>query len=79
MSISGKTYPELLKLLDEKMRYGDLWVEFQVEDLYEYARIKALRGSILLKRGQVENAEDDFLDAANILLTAVLRIHHDSE
>ena len=79
MNLSGKTYPELLKLLEEKMRYGDLWKEFQIEDLYEYARIKALRGSILLKRGQVENAEDDFLDAANILLTAVLRIYHDTE
>ena len=79
MSISGKTYPELLKLLDEKMRYGDLWKEFTVKDLYEYARIKAMRGDILYRAGQVENAEDDFLDAANILLTAVLRIHHDTE
>ena len=57
----------------EKMRYGDLWKEFTVEELMEYARIKLKRGNILRKRNQLDKFEDDVLDAANIALCAILK------
>lgn len=66
-------YEELLDKCKEKMRYGDLWTEFTVQELLDYARIKAKRGELLRKRGQLDKFEDDLMDAANILLCAVLK------
>lgn len=57
-----------------KVRYGNLWSAFTVQELVDYARIKAKRGWLLYDSGQCDNAKDDLLDAANIAIMAARKI-----
>ena len=64
---------QILKLCYEKMRYGDLWKEFEFEELEEYYRIKKKRSEILRKKGMFDKFEDDLLDAVNMQICILLK------
>ena len=75
---------ELFKACKDKIRYGNLWSDFTLEELVEYSRIKAKRGKLLYEGGvrqrakgrdrQPINAIDDLLDAANLAIMAAKKI-----
>ena len=75
---------ELYQLSKDKVRYGNLWSDFTLEELVEYSRIKAKRGMLLYEGGvrqrekgrdrQPVNAIDDLLDAANLAIMAAKKI-----
>ena len=44
---------------------------------YQYAAIKVKRGYLLAKRGLNNNAEDDFMDAMNIIACCIMKINKD--
>lgn len=64
--------------LEKKMRYGDLWKEFTLEELVAYAVIKAKRAlaiyhSDLSAEFKLEKIKDDLLDSSNISLLAYMK------
>lgn len=67
-------YDEVIEKCKEKIRYGDLWKDFTVEELILYGFIKAKRGKILYGRGMIDYAIDDLFDAINILIMGVQKI-----
>ena len=75
----------LFQQCKDKIRYGNLWSSFDVEELIEYSRIKAKRGGILLNtdflsnKQRVDSAIDDLLDAANLCIMAAKRIEETNE
>lgn len=64
---------QILRLCYEKMRYGDLWREFEFEELEAYTRIKKKRSEILRKKGMFDKFEDDLLDAVNMQICILLK------
>jgi len=73
------SYDDIINSCKEKIRYGDLWQDFSVEELVEYGRIKAKRGLLLYKNHNIEKFEDDIMDAINILVMSIQRIKYHRE
>ena len=69
----SESFVSIVKSCEEKMRHGDLWKDFSVEELMDYARIKAKRALIFHKRKHMLKFDDDVKDAINILICALLR------
>ena len=68
-------FANVLKECLKKMRYGNLFKDFSVEELNWYGRIKAKRALILYeKENFYENAIDDALDAINMLIMTKIRM-----
>tara|TARA_B100000949_G_C14078715_1_gene364894 strand:+ start:347 stop:592 length:246 start_codon:yes stop_codon:yes gene_type:complete len=69
----------------DKVRYGNLWSSFDVDELIAYSRIKSKRAGILLKTDsmsnvqRIESAIDDLLDSANLAIMAAKRIEESDE
>lgn len=69
----------------DKVRYGNLWSSFDVEELIDYSRIKAKRAGIILytdflsDKQRIDSSIDDLLDAANLCIMAAKRIEEINE
>ena len=75
-----KELDHLYQQCKDKVRYGNLWSSFDVDELIAYSRIKSKRAGILLDTDfmspvqRMESAIDDLLDSANLAIMAGKRI-----
>ena len=77
-----KELDNLFQQCKDKVRYGNLWSSFDVDELIAYSRIKSKRaGAIyssptldLSRRDKLEYSIDDLLDSANLAIMAAKRI-----
>ena len=75
-----KELDHLYQQCKDKVRYGNLWSAFDVDELIAYSRIKSKRAGILLNTDfmshaqRMESAIDDLLDSANLAIMAAKRI-----
>ena len=80
-----KELDHLYQQCKDKVRYGNLWSSFDVDELIEYSRIKAKRAGILLttdilsEKDRVDFSIDDLLDSANLAIMAAKRIEELNE
>ena len=75
-----KELDHLYQQCKDKVRYGNLWSSFDVDELIAYSRIKSKRAGALLEKSnmtkvqRMESAIDDLLDSANLAIMAAKRI-----
>ena len=75
-----KELDHLYQQCKDKVRYGQLWSSFDVDELIAYSRIKSKRAGALLEKSnmtkvqRMESAIDDLLDSANLAIMAAKRI-----
>ena len=75
-----KELDHLYQQCKDKVRYGQLWSSFDVDELIAYSRINSKRAGALLEKSnmtkvqRMESAIDDLLDSANLAIMAAKRI-----
>ena len=75
-----KELDHLYQQCKDKVRYGNLWSSFDVDELIAYSRIKSKGAGILLDTDfmspvqRIESGIDDLLDSANLAIMAAKRI-----
>lgn len=75
-----KELDHLYQQCKDKVRYGNLWSSFDVDELIAYSRIKSKRAGVILETDfmpyaqRMESAIDDLLDSANLAIMAAKRI-----
>jgi hypothetical protein len=80
-----KELDHLYQQCKDKIRYGNLWSSFEVDELIEYSRIKSKRAGIILTtdilsdKDKVDFSIDDLLDSANLAIMAAKRIEELNE